>query len=337
MKVLGLVGSARKLGNSDILVREALAEASQEGAGTQLIYLAEKKIDGCQGCMSCVFRGTPCHLKDDVAWLLEQFWEADGLIVGAPTYVLGPAGPIKLLIDRFLMIGLELEKWWAKPRYGGVISVAGLRDWNPFGLSLLNLLLMVYQFEPIGGVKAVRPGPAEVLLDEETLRGARELGQAVVRALEGARSGIQAEEELGSGLYWRRGQERADRDGSSGLICPVCGSESFEPEVLKGRLELKCPICGVRGWVEPSSEPATGSAIPANPGFLTAGREGWPTQDSRGATTTFQVTFAPETIAHSRWSHAALLDHVHNWILATRGIYLANRPRVKPLLARYRS
>jgi len=322
MRILGLVASARKLGNSDLLVREALAEAAREGADTQMIYLNEKKVAACQGCMACVFRNVPCHLPDDVAWILEQFRAADGLIVGAPTYVLGPAGPIKLLIDRFLMIGLELEKWWEKPRYGGVISVAGLPDWNPFGVPMLNLLLMVYQFQPVGAVKAARPGPGEVLLDAETLDGARTLGREVVRALA---AGVAAAEPAlppvtveafpavspggtstgtgsTSGLYWRPGQERVAWGEHHSLSCPVCGSESFEFEERGGHSWLKCPICGSQAQLGADGQPA----------------------------------FDPQTLRQNRWSQEAILHHIHHWVLATKDMYLANRPRLKPLLARYR-
>ena len=53
MKVLGIVGSPRKGGNTEILVREALTAAKEAGAETEIVLAADKNITGCDGCSSC--------------------------------------------------------------------------------------------------------------------------------------------------------------------------------------------------------------------------------------------------------------------------------------------
>jgi len=238
MKVLGLVGSARRLGNTEILVKEALAGAQEAGAEVAMVRLTALRILPCDGCMSCVFSRRPCRLGDDVPWLFEQMTAADALVVGAPTYVLGPAGVIKLVLDRYLMLGHQVEELGRRGRRGAAISVAGLRGWNPFGAGLLNLLLLAMQAHPVGWLEAYAPGPGEVLLEEGLMERARALGRLVVakEAPAGAASAFQTP-----------ASKRAARFEGGIFACPFCGSQ-----VLRvGRGEVECPLCSCRAPLHP--------------------------------------------------------------------------------------
>ncbi|MDD5616543.1 MAG: flavodoxin family protein, partial [Candidatus Methanoperedens sp.] len=53
MKIVGISGSPRTKGNTDILVQEALKAASELGAKTEFIALSGKKIKPCNGCGTC--------------------------------------------------------------------------------------------------------------------------------------------------------------------------------------------------------------------------------------------------------------------------------------------
>src|SRR3990172_9496977 len=86
MKVLGLVGSRRKMGNTEILVKEALRGAQEEGADVDIIRLHDLYIQECNGCMACMLKDAPCMLKDDMNWFWDQLRASDGLVVGAPSY-----------------------------------------------------------------------------------------------------------------------------------------------------------------------------------------------------------------------------------------------------------
>ena len=57
MKVLGLLASHRRMGNSEVLIRVALKAAEREGAETELIRLTDLEIRPCKGCMACIFKG----------------------------------------------------------------------------------------------------------------------------------------------------------------------------------------------------------------------------------------------------------------------------------------
>ena len=99
MKILGIVCSPRKDGNTEILVREALEAAHEAGSETELILIAGKKIAPCDGCNACLKDGV-CKIKDDMQTIYEQLEKADGLIFGAPVYFYNVTAQAKAVMDR---------------------------------------------------------------------------------------------------------------------------------------------------------------------------------------------------------------------------------------------
>ena len=99
MKVLGIVCSPRKDGNTEILVEEALATARKAGAETEIFLVADKTINGCDACASCMQTGK-CKIKDDMEPLYPQMEAADGIIFGSPVYFHNYTAQAKAIIDR---------------------------------------------------------------------------------------------------------------------------------------------------------------------------------------------------------------------------------------------
>lgn len=99
MKVLGIVGSPRKGGNTEILVKEALTAAREAGAQTELVSVVGKNIAGCDGCSSCHRTGT-CHIKDDMQSIYGQLESADAIIFGSPVYFGSVSAQAKAIMDR---------------------------------------------------------------------------------------------------------------------------------------------------------------------------------------------------------------------------------------------
>ena len=108
MKVVAFSGSARKDGNTAILINNVLQELEKEGIGTELIQLAGKKIRGCLACMKCFEnKDQRCSNKNDVLnECLEKMIEADGIILGSPTYFSNVSTEIKALIDRAGLVSI---------------------------------------------------------------------------------------------------------------------------------------------------------------------------------------------------------------------------------------
>ena len=99
MKILGIVCSPRKEGNTEILVREALKGASEVGGETELITVADKNIAPCDGCDACQENGI-CKLKDDMQAIYQQLELADGVIFGTPVYFINVSAQAKAVMDR---------------------------------------------------------------------------------------------------------------------------------------------------------------------------------------------------------------------------------------------
>jgi multimeric flavodoxin WrbA len=97
--VLGLVGSPRKGGNTDLLVQEVLRGARESGAGTEIVYLGDLNLHPCRACGACKDTGT-CVLEDDFHDVLKKIRSADGLVVGSPIYGSTVTAQTKILIDR---------------------------------------------------------------------------------------------------------------------------------------------------------------------------------------------------------------------------------------------
>ena len=99
MKILGIVCSPRKGGNTEIMVEEALAAAREAAAETELFLVADKNIAPCDACGSCIKTGE-CRIKDDMQPLYKQIEAADGILFGTPVYFNNMTAQAKTIMDR---------------------------------------------------------------------------------------------------------------------------------------------------------------------------------------------------------------------------------------------
>jgi len=100
-KILGVIGSPRKKGNTHILVSRILDGAKPEGAETEILFLSDLDIRECDGCHSC-WKGRQCSKKDDMNVIYPKIIESDIIIFGTPVYWYGPTALMKGFIDRFV-------------------------------------------------------------------------------------------------------------------------------------------------------------------------------------------------------------------------------------------
>jgi len=99
MKVLGIYGSARKGGNTDLLLDKALEGAESAGAEILRIYARDLKMSGCRACGGCDKTGK-CVIQDDMQSVYPVLEKADIIFLASPMYFYGLTGQVKLLIDR---------------------------------------------------------------------------------------------------------------------------------------------------------------------------------------------------------------------------------------------
>ena len=123
MKIIGLYTSSTKNGNTAKLVKAAIESACECGADTEELYLNDYCIEYCRGCMSCMRIGS-CIISDDFALLKEKLYNADGIILGSPSYGMRPTARMKnFIVDRLGMLSVYTSAFGSK--YFAGISTAG--------------------------------------------------------------------------------------------------------------------------------------------------------------------------------------------------------------------
>jgi multimeric flavodoxin WrbA len=100
MKILSLIGSPRKGGNTDILVEKIMEGARTKGHSVGKIHLYDYEIRPCVDCRKCKRGDYSCALKDGMQDIYPLLTEADLIIFGTPVYWYGPTAKMKLLLDR---------------------------------------------------------------------------------------------------------------------------------------------------------------------------------------------------------------------------------------------
>ncbi len=195
MKVLGIVCSPRRDGNTEILVQEALDAARENGAEeTELLRLAGKEIAPCDGCDVCLETGN-CVINDDMQQVYSKMLEADGIILGSPVYFWGVTAQAKALIDRtYCLAGghralLTRGKISGEQRHKGLrnkaagIIVVARRAGATSAFGQLADFIRIHRMVEGGGAIAYGDEKGDVRKDEQGIREARWTGRAVVREI----------------------------------------------------------------------------------------------------------------------------------------------------------
>ncbi len=99
MKILGVVGSPRKRGNTDILVDSVLDGAKRKGFDVEKIYLEDLDFRGCIACEGCR-KTSKCVLNDDMEEVYSKLETSDGIVLGSPTYFYNITWLTKKFLDR---------------------------------------------------------------------------------------------------------------------------------------------------------------------------------------------------------------------------------------------
>jgi multimeric flavodoxin WrbA len=125
MKVLGICGSPHTEGNTAFALKHALSVLEEEGVETAYVSLAGLDIAPCEGCYRCRY-GTCIH-DDDMAPILEQMRDCDGLILASPVYMGMVTGQMKLFMDRTVLFRTG-GTFALSGKLGGGIACGGFRN-----------------------------------------------------------------------------------------------------------------------------------------------------------------------------------------------------------------
>ncbi len=178
MKILALLGSPRKGGNTEVLLNSVLQGVKAAGGEVELVNLCELNILPCINCGGCDETGS-CVLEDEMTPLYNKLIAADRVILAAPIYFYGVPAQAKAFIDRVQALWnykrlLQLEGDWQDDpqRKGFLVSVAATHGKRVFEGAILT---MKYACDGIG----IAYG-----------------GEFVVRGIEGLGEMVKADEEM---------------------------------------------------------------------------------------------------------------------------------------------
>ena len=194
MKVLGVVGSRRKNGNTHRLVKKALMALESEGIETELIFLGEYNIRGCTGCEGCkdTYR---CVIKDDMQKLYTLILEADALVLGSPTYFYNMTSDMKAFIERFYCFEIFDENdrsvWISLNealggKYAVVIAVCEQNDEKDMGFTAdsMSKSLECLGYRVVDTVKIIRLFKKDdILKDKDALLMAKKAGEKLGKTI----------------------------------------------------------------------------------------------------------------------------------------------------------
>jgi multimeric flavodoxin WrbA len=195
MKVVAFNGSARKEGNTALLIRHVFSGLEAEGIKTELVPLSGERIRGCAACYRCfAARDRRCSVKDDVVNdCIGKMEEADGIILGSPTYFTDVSAEMKALIDRAGMVSKANGDMLARKVGAAVVAVR--RGGGIHAFDTINHFFLIGQMIVPGSSYwniSLGREPGDVERDEEGVRTMKVLGRNMawlLRAVGAAREG----------------------------------------------------------------------------------------------------------------------------------------------------
>ena len=180
-KVLILMGSPRKEGNTAVLAARLAEGAREAGARVHSLVLQEMNVSPCTGCEGCAREGAAgCVVDDDMQDIYSRLRESDAIVFASPVYWFSVTAQLKTVIDRFYAVGGGDRNILRGKRVGILLAYA---DADPFTSGAVNALRMFQDMTAYLGMPIIDMvygsafGPGEIARNEELLQEARELGR----------------------------------------------------------------------------------------------------------------------------------------------------------------
>lgn len=180
MNVIAVNGSARKNGNTAALINTVFEELQKEGIGTEMIQMGGTAVRGCLGCMKCFQdKDNRCIQTGDIVNdIIARMIEADGVILGSPTYFCNVSTELKALIDRAGLVGIANGALFKRKVGAAVVAVRRAGAVHVFN-SINHFFTISQMIIPGSSYWNLGIGllPGDVEKDEEGMRTMRVLGQ----------------------------------------------------------------------------------------------------------------------------------------------------------------
>jgi len=187
MKVIAFNGSPRKDGNTSQSIQIVFKELEKEGIETELIQLGGRKVFGCLACYKCFeTRNNQCIRNDDeMNSLIQKMIDADGIIIGSPTYFSNVTSEVKALIDRAGLVSKANNGNFLRGKAGAAV-VSVRRAGSTFTYSAINFFFGIAEMIIPGSSywnMTLASEPGDVQKDGEGVKTFQDLGQNMAKLL----------------------------------------------------------------------------------------------------------------------------------------------------------
>jgi NAD(P)H-dependent FMN reductase len=223
-KILGLIGSSRRLGNCEVFVKEISRHVPAEST-LSLIRLPGLDIGPCRACYACIM-GASCPVSDHMGFLKDQILHSDALLIAAPVYFLGTHSIIKRILDRGFLFYEDAQRNEHKPCV--LVNLYGIEEKMGVASQTLRALAGVLCLDVKASVNLRAALPGEVVSDRRNVDLARKLGELIF----------------------------SDKTAKRRTGCPYCGCEIVR---LRGG-QLICTLCHGSFTLDAKTKPAKGKA-----------------------------------------------------------------------------
>ena len=186
MKVIGINGSPRKEGNTSIMIKKTLSVLETEGIKTSFIQLGGENIHGCTACYQCGRnKNKKCAIGNDCFnEIFARMLDADGIIIGSPTYFADVTTEVKALIDRAGFVARANDN--LLQHKVGAAAVAVRRGGGIHAFDTINHLFLISRMFVTGSSYwnlGLGRKPGDVENDEEGMTTMRHLGESMALLL----------------------------------------------------------------------------------------------------------------------------------------------------------
>lgn len=186
MKVLAINSSARKDGNTAILLGRVLEELRKEGIETELFQLAGQMIEPCKACWACGGQGNCVHRKDPFREIFDKMKAADGILLGSPVYSANISADMQALLERAAVVG-DMNPGLFTHKVGAAV-VAARRGGALNAVDAINHFFLNHEMFVVGSTywnMAYGQLPGDVAKDTEGLANMENLGKNMAWLLKG--------------------------------------------------------------------------------------------------------------------------------------------------------
>jgi len=182
MHVLGITGSPRVNGNTDVLLDELLTGVRSSGGTIDKVYLFEKDVKACSSCYSCLSSGA-CSMADDMVDISRRMVEADGIILASPVYWNCVSGQMKVFLDRCLVFMNDKFESKLAGKLGGFVITCGAPDpaMTDLTKSVLEFFFSTNSMNMVDGIIASSlRDPGDALKNGELMAKAFQAGRKFI-------------------------------------------------------------------------------------------------------------------------------------------------------------